>query len=78
MAITVNMHEAKSQLSKLVARALVGEEVIIARAGRPVARIVPAQPVRGRREPGSAIGLLTTTEDFHLPLRAELIAEFER
>jgi prevent-host-death family protein len=46
--ISVNMHEAKTRLSQLVEAAARGEEVVIARAGRPVARIVPVAPVRPR------------------------------
>ena len=50
MTITVNMHEAKTHLSRLVARAAQGEEVVIARAGRPLVRLVAvAAPERGRR-----------------------------
>ncbi len=49
---TVNMHEAKSQLSALVEAANAGEEVIIARAGKPVARLVPFEPADQPRKPG--------------------------
>ena len=49
MAETVNMHHAKSSLSRLVARALAGEDVVIARNGTPVARLVRAEPVPKRR-----------------------------
>lgn len=46
MAATVNMHEAKTHLSRLVERAVEGEEVIIAKAGKPLVRLVPVeQPV---------------------------------
>jgi prevent-host-death family protein len=45
MSITVNMHEAKSRLSELVAAALRGEDVVLARAGKPVVRLVPTTPV---------------------------------
>jgi prevent-host-death family protein len=45
MSINVNMHEAKSRLSELVAAALRGEDVILARAGKPVVRLVPTTPV---------------------------------
>jgi prevent-host-death family protein len=50
---TVNMHEAKSRLSQLVAKAEAGEEVVIARAGKPAVRLVPvAPPKKPRRKPG--------------------------
>jgi prevent-host-death family protein len=45
MSINVNMHEAKSRLSELVAAALRGEDVVLARAGKPVVRLVPTSPV---------------------------------
>jgi len=48
---TVNIHQAKTQLSRLLKRVEAGEEVVLARAGKPVARIVPI-PVRKPREPG--------------------------
>lgn len=44
MAITANIHEAKTTLSKLIERALAGEEVIIAKAGKPVVHLTPIQP----------------------------------
>ena len=55
MATVVNMHEAKSQLSRLVMLVEDGEEVLIARRGVPVARLLPVLPV-GRRIPGSGWG----------------------
>jgi antitoxin (DNA-binding transcriptional repressor) of toxin-antitoxin stability system len=63
----VNVHEAKTHLSKLLKRVLKGEEVIIARAGRPIARL-SALPKRGKRIPGSAKGMFTMTDDFDAPL----------
>jgi len=56
MATQVNVHEAKTHLSKLLERVEAGEEIVVARAGRPVARLVPHQPARARRQPGSAKG----------------------
>lgn len=55
MSRTVNIHEAKTHLSRLLERVSAGEEIIIARAGRPVARLVPAGERPERREPGSAV-----------------------
>jgi prevent-host-death family protein len=48
----VNMHEAKTQLSRLVARAAAGEDIVIAKAGRPVARLVPYEGRKEPRKPG--------------------------
>ena len=55
---TVNVHHAKTHLSKLLQRVAGGEEVVIARAGHPVARLVPIAPVEPRK-PGLAKGRLT-------------------
>jgi prevent-host-death family protein len=63
MKIT-NIHEAKSQLSKLVERALEGEEVIIARAGRPVVRLVPVRDNESPRKGGQWKGKVRIADDF--------------
>ena len=65
---SVNIHDAKTHFSKLLKRALKGEEVIIARAGQPIARLSPLPPKRGKRVPGSAKGMFTMTDDFDAPL----------
>ena len=72
----VNMHEAKSTLSRLVERVLAGEEVIIARAGRPVARLVPFALERQPRRSGALAGRITIASDFD-DTPAEVIADFE-
>jgi prevent-host-death family protein len=64
----VNIHEAKTHFSKLLKRALKGEEVIIVRAGQPIARLSPLPPKRGKRVPGSAKGMFTMADDFDAPL----------
>jgi prevent-host-death family protein len=63
MEIT-NIHEAKSQLSKLVERALKGEEVIIARAGKPMVRLVPVRDNDAPRKGGQWKGKVRIAEDF--------------
>ena len=55
---TVNIQEAKTHLSRLLERVVAGEEVVIARAGKPVARLVPIEPEE-RRKPGLAKGRIT-------------------
>jgi prevent-host-death family protein len=65
---TVNIHEAKTHFSRLIDRVLQGEEVVIAKAGRPVARLVPLPPKVPHRRPGSARGLITVGSDFDEPL----------
>jgi len=72
---TVNVHEAKTQLSRLLARVENGEEITIARAGRPVARLLPALQQGKRRMPGSLKGRIHLDERFDEPLSdAELDA----
>jgi prevent-host-death family protein len=61
---TVNMHEAKSQLSALVQAVLDGEDVVIAKAGRPVVRLIPFQETRAPREPGRLKGQIRMADDF--------------
>jgi prevent-host-death family protein len=78
MSKTVNTHEAKTQLSKLLVRVQAGEEIIIANAGRPVARLVPIDPDVGTRTPGTAAGQVAVAPDFDAPLPDELLDDFER
>lgn len=74
--LTVNVHEAKTHLSRLLERVVHGEEVIIARAGTPVARLVPFRPSR-MRALGLDAGRLVIADDFDAPLPAEVLADFE-
>jgi prevent-host-death family protein len=74
---TVNVHEAKTHLSRLLERVAAGEEVIIAKSGKPVARLVPvAAP--GKRPLGLDAGKGWIADDFDAPLPQELLDEFER
>lgn len=73
----VNVHEAKTQLSKLLARVEAGEEIVIARAGKPVARLVPAAERAVRRVPGEDEGKIWIAEDFDAPLPPEIQKYFE-
>ena len=63
MGIT-NIHEAKSQLSKLVERALAGEEVVIAKAGKPMVRLVPVRDSDAPRKGGQWKGKVRIADDF--------------
>jgi prevent-host-death family protein len=72
MAKVVNVHEAKTHFSKLLVRLSQGEEIVIGKAGRPVARLVPFSDRAARREPGSARGLFTMKGNFDAPLPARL------
>ena len=78
MSVTVNVHEAKTHLSRLLERVLQGEEIIIARAGTPVARLTALPPTTAGRKPGTAIGKVTYSDDFAEPLPDEVISEFEK
>ena len=77
MTATVNVHEAKTHFSRLLARVSGGEEIVIARAGKPVARLVPLTGAMARRAPGSAAGLVHISDDFDAPLPEALLSEFE-
>jgi prevent-host-death family protein len=71
---TVNMHQAKSQLSQLVEAVEAGEEVIIARAGRPVARLVPARTRPGGVQIGALPGLIEReASDFDAPIDEQVL-----
>ena len=69
----VNMHEAKSQLSKLVQAALDGEEVIIARNGAPVVQLVKHTPAKIKRKPGSLKGQIWLADDWDSPETKRII-----
>lgn len=71
---SVNLHEAKTHLSELVGAAAAGEEIVIARAGKPLARLMPLEKVEPRR-PGLAKGRVT--EAFFEPLPEEELASWE-
>jgi prevent-host-death family protein len=74
---TVNVHEAKTHLSRLLARVEAGEELIIARAGQPVARLIPfARP--GKRALGLDAGRGFIAADFDAPLPEDVLVDFER
>jgi prevent-host-death family protein len=60
----VNIHEAKTHLSRLVDRAAAGEEIVIARAGKPLARLVAYEPAVTERELGAWRGKVTIGPDF--------------
>ena len=72
----VNIADAKARLPELVQRAARGEEIVIARNGRPQARLVPLSPAKPR-VPGSGAGEWHVVGDFNEPLPDELLAQFE-
>lgn len=76
-AETVNVHEAKTHLSRLLKRVAAGHEIIIAKAGRPIARLIPfARP--GTRPLGMDVGRVVIVDDFDAPLPEDIRKDFER
>jgi prevent-host-death family protein len=75
MSRTLNLYEAKSQLSALVEEAAAGGEIVIAKAGVPRARLVPLRQVH--RRPGGSKGRIRIAADFDAPLPPDLLAAFE-
>jgi prevent-host-death family protein len=74
---TINIYEAKTQLSKLVEQAAAGEDVIIARGGKPVARLTRLQPPRRKLRFGLLKGKVKLSADYDAPLPADVLAQFE-
>lgn len=74
---TVNIHAAKTQLSRLVEAAAAGEEIIIAKSGKPMARLGPLVQPQKKRRLGVLAGKLRVPEDFDAPLPDEVIEAFE-
>jgi prevent-host-death family protein len=72
-----NLYEAKTSLSRLVDRAAEGEEIVIAKAGKPLAKLVPLPKAHTPREPGGWEGRVYISEDFDEPLPEEFQAAFE-
>ncbi len=75
---SVNVHEAKTQLSRLLDQALAGEEVIIMRSGRPLVRLTPVESAPARRRLGTAKGEFVVPDDFDEDLPEEVLGEFEK
>ena len=68
----VNIHDAKTNLSRLLERVMLGEEIVIAKANKPIARLVPVEPPVFQRVPGNDAGKVIIAPDFDAPL-----SEFE-
>lgn len=74
---TVNIHEAKTQFSKLIEAVAHGEEIVIAKAGKPAAMLVPMHVQKAMRKPGAMKGKIKIADDFDAPLPDDLLAAFE-
>ena len=79
MTDVINLYDAKTNLSKLVDRAAAGEEIVIAKAGKPRAKLVPYQPPprKKRRSGQNLLGITFMAEDFDAPLPPEIQKYFE-
>ena len=77
MPRTVNLYDAKTHLSDLVERAAQGEEIVIAKAGQPKARLVAFVRATRLRKPGAWKGRVRIGADFDAPLPEELLKAFE-
>ena len=73
----INIHEAKTQFSKLVEAVAQGEEIMIAKAGKPAAMLVPVRAQKATRQPGAMKGKIHIAADFDAPLPEDLQAAFE-
>lgn len=74
---TVNVNEAKTHFSKILDRVSAGEEIIIAKAGRPVARLVPLEAKGKVRVPGTYAGRIHIADDFESPMPDDVLDDFE-
>lgn len=70
--VSVNIHDAKTNLSRLIEQVLAGEEIVISKAGKPVARLVPYSRPTERRKPGLMKGKIQIRSDFDQPLPEDL------
>jgi prevent-host-death family protein len=76
MPLTINIYDAKTSLSQLVERASAGEEIIIAKAGRPMARLAPLRSTRTPNLIGALAGQIEIGPDFDAPLPEDIMAAF--
>jgi len=74
---TINIHEAKTHLSRLLEQVAVGEEIVIAKAGKPIARLVPLEAPPKKRQLGLLKGKLNVPDDFDAPLTDDELTLFE-
>jgi prevent-host-death family protein len=72
----VNMHEAKTHFSKLVDSVMNGNEVVIAMAGKPVAKLISIEK-KPKRRPGALKGKIKIAKDFEDPLSEDILSDFE-
>ena len=78
MEFQFNVHEAKTHLSRLIAQVEQGAEIVISRAGKPVARLIPFDGKANKRIAGSAKGEVILSKDFDAPLPKSIVKLFEK
>jgi prevent-host-death family protein len=78
MPVIVNIHEAKTNFSRLLVQVNEGEEVIISKAGKPVARLIPFEEKPKRRLAGSGKGKVKVSDNFDAPLPELILNSFEQ
>ena len=74
---TINIHEAKTHLSKLLEQVQAGEDVVIAKSGKPIAKLTGISPAKPIRKPGFLKGKIRIAEDFDAPLPDDILDAFE-
>jgi prevent-host-death family protein len=77
VANIINIHEAKTHLSRIVDEVAAGSEVIIAKAGKPMARLMPLTGIPREKKLGLLKGKIKIPDDFNAPLPEDVIADFE-
>jgi len=77
MSSIINIHQAKTHLSRIVEEVAAGAEVIIAKAGKPMARLIPLTGVKRPKKLGLLKGKIKIPDDFNSPLPEDVLAEFE-
>jgi prevent-host-death family protein len=73
---TVSVYNARAEFSRLIERALAGEEIVITRRGKPAVRLVPVEQARTPRKPGALKGLFEVTDEFFEPLPDDILEAF--
>jgi prevent-host-death family protein len=77
MSSIVNIHDAKTHLSRIVDEVAAGAEVIIAKAGKPMARLIPISAPARQKRLGLLKGKIRVPDDFNAPLDDDVVASFE-
>jgi prevent-host-death family protein len=77
METIINIHEAKTHLSRIVDDVAAGAEVVIAKAGKPMARLVPIPEAPRKKKLGLLKGKIKVPDDFNAPIEDDVIADFE-